>query len=489
MSLIDMLTIPEESIQSHLDAISNIGRDSRGGWTRLAFSPEEQEVHDYAKKILEQEKYSIRTDAFGNLIASKKGTNPNKKRVMLGTHLDTVSNGGNYDGVVGFVTAVESVKLAEAEKGQLDYGIDIVIFRAEESTQFKRACLGSNAAFGFLSQDDIKRLVNNGGVSLEKAVQDNGGDSTKIGSVLLNPDDYRGYFETHIEQASVLETNDSPIGIVTSIRAPERRWFAVMYSVKDAAKIVLDIEKIAEEYADKGDLVATVGKLTSKATYNSLVTGADSINTIPGKITFKLTGWSDNINDSYSKIAERRGVKYSIQRDRNSYVVEVEGVANHSGGTPMGKKYRKDALAAASEMILATPDSIVPDSDNIPLYVDVRSNDEAYRDAVMQDIIKKVGKYCIAISDPTEKSKPIKSLNESLQLALEQSAEQLSIKTMYLPSGAAHDAMKAAQAGIPTAMLFVPSKNGLSHNPAEFTENKYIVDATRVLAYSLMNLK
>lgn len=447
-------------------------------------------MHDYAKTVFKEEDYKIRTDEFGNLIASKEGTNPAKKRVMFGTHLDSVIQAGNYDGIVGFITAVEAVKAAESVKGKLDYGIDVVVFRAEESTSFKRACLGSSAAFGLLGQNEIKSLVNEDGLSLEEAINNNGGDSAKIGSPLLNTDDYGAYLETHIEQASVLETDNVPIGIVTSIRAPERRWLAVMYSVRDAAKIVLDVERIGEEYAGKGDLVATVGKLTSNDAYNPLITGADSINVIPGNISFKLRGWGDDVKSTYARIAARRGVSYTITPNGDSsYAVEVNGVTGHSGGTPMGKRYRKDALAAASEMILFTPNDLIPDSDNISIYVDVRSNNEAYRTQAMDEIMRTTSKYCLVISKPTEKSQPITSLDKSLQLRLEESAKQLSINTEYLPSGAGHDAMKAAQAGISTAMLFVPSREGLSHNPNEFTENKYIAKAVDVLATTLIGLQ
>ena len=494
MPLENKLKILEESVQSHLNAIGQIGRDPIGGWTRLAFSPEEQEAHDYAKKIFEQGGYIIRIDAFGNLIASKEGKNPNKKRVMLGTHLDTVSNGGNYDGVVGFITAVEAVKLAEAEKGQLDYGIDVVIFRAEESTRFKRACLGSSAAFGFLSHADIQNLVYGDEpnlTSLEQAIKENRGDTSKIGTRLIDPLQYFAYLETHIEQADVLTKKGMDIGIVTSIRAPERRKITVRGKncIRAVAEMVLSVENIATKYAkEEKDIAGTVGKV------NGYFDGQlNNINTIPGNVQFQLSKWDDNLREKYNLIAEQRGVKYCMTEENNEYIIGVNGTTDHSGGTPMGFKFRKDALAAACEMILKTDDYALPPQEEITFYTDLRSNDVTTRNLIQREVGSAFDAYATKYNVKvnafvTEQSEPVKSLDIDLQRRLEESAKQLDLSYMYLPSGAGHDAMKAAQAGIPTVMLFVPSRNG-SHNPTEFAENRNIAYAIMVGANFLTNLK
>ena len=160
----------------------------------------------------------------------------------------------------------------------------------------------------------------------------------------------------------------------------------------------------------------------------------------------------------------------------------------------MGLKYRKDALTAASEMIRDTPNEAVSEHSEITFYTDIRSNDVNIRNQVQTDASKQFydigAKYGIdvEISDPTEQSQP-QQLDKTLGNALADSANDLNIDFMYLPSGAGHDAMKASQAGIPTAMLFVPSKDGLSHNPNEFTDNKYIARATEVMANTLINLQ
>ena len=494
VSLESRLSKLEKSIQSHLDAIGNIGRDPNRGWTRLAFSPEEQEAHDYAKKIFERGGYIIRIDAFGNLIASKEGKDPTKKRVMLGTHLDTIIRGGNYDGVVGFITAVESVKLAEAKKRQLDYGIDVVIFRAEESTRFKRACLGSSAAVGFLPYEDTQNLVYGDEpnlTSLEQVIKENGGDPSKIGTPLIDASKYFAYLETHIEQADVLTKKGMNIGIVTSIRAPERRKITVngANSIKAVAEMVLSVEDIATKYTQQGkDIVGTVGKLTGY--FNGHL---GNINTIPGNVQFELSTWDDNLRGIYDKITKERGVSYRAIENDKRYSIEVYGEINHSGGTPMGFKFRKDALTAACEMILKTDNRALPSQEEITFYTDLRSNDITTRDLIQQEVGSAFDayatKYDVKVNAyVTEQSEPIKSLDTNLQKRLEESAKQLGLFYMYLPSGAGHDAMKAAQAGVSTIMLFVPSRNG-SHNPNEFTDNKYIAYATMVSANFLMNLK
>lgn len=503
MALQNEICVEEKRVNRHLDTIGNIGKNPKGGWTRLAFSPEEQTVHDYARGVFEKEGYNIRTDAFGNLVASKEGKDTSRKRVMLGTHLDTVINGGNYDGVVGFITAVEAVKAAELVRGQLEYGIDVVVFRAEESTRFKKACLGSSAAFGFLENDELKRrrYKDNGNYkTLEEAIIDNGGCPEKIGTgkMLIDATKYSAYIETHIEQSTVLEQEGIPIGIVTSIRAPERRKIEVKgnKSIKAAAEIIESVNLIATNYTDQDkndckewmDIVATVGEV------QGYFQGPDKINAVPGFVTFKINQFNDNLRENYNAFAFKHNVEYSIEKDGNGYEITINGRTDHSGGTPMGRNYRKDSLAAAADMILCTPDDFIPQEKEISLYVDIRSNNLTDRNAVNSmlfdnnlPIIRE--KYGVVINafEPTESSLPQK-LDTRLSAKMESSASELGLKYKKMPSGAGHDAMKAAQVGIPTIMLFVPSKDGISHSPKEFTDNKYIIDGTNVLTNCLMNL-
>lgn len=486
------IQIDEKRVQAHLDEIALIGRDPKGGFTRLALSPEEQATHDYAKSIFQVEGYTIRTDAFGNLIASKEGKNPSSKRVMLGTHLDTVPNGGNYDGVVGFITAVEAVKSAESVNGRLGYGIDIIIFRAEESSRFNRACLGSSAAFGFMNEQDLQ-LVDKGGTTLEQMLRTQNFEPSGVNHPTFDLGNYQAYFETHIEQASVLEREGVPVGIVTSIRAPVRFKVDVKgnNTVYTVSRMINEIRDIATFFEAQGDdIVATVGRVDG---YFSV--SPNAMNVVPSEVTFTMPRYDAMFDKALNNSTNLFGLKYASEVCPEGIKYTVFGEASHSGGTPMGnmlKQHRRDALTAATRAIEADR-TMIPYTDPITFYIDFRSNNLELRDYLSQGMKERFDKISTQAGTTydlkqTEYSKP-QLMNEALQQVLRDSANELGIQVIDLPSGAGHDAMKAAQAGIPTAMLFVPSRKGLSHNPDEFTDNKYIARATGVLANALLHLQ
>lgn len=472
-----------DRVNSQLDAIGSIGKDSRGGWTRLAFSPEEQEVHNYAANQLAEAGFAVRTDPFLNIIASK---GQSRKRVMMGTHLDTVIQGGNYDGVVGFIAALEAAR--ELNENQ---GIDIVIFRAEESPRFSKACLGSSAAFGFLSQNDasaIKCTIT--GSTLEQVLARRGGDPSKLGKPTINPADYCAYFEVHIEQAPLLDSKNYPLGIVTSIRAPIRHEIRLegLGCVTAASSMIIDLESRAISAESKGsDIVATVGKIDGFFTVSP-----GNINTIPETAGFRI---SSPMEDILSRVCSARGMKYELKPAPEGVEVAITGKANHSGGTPMIG--RKDALTAAAQIYcdysLANPYLQVAQT-NVTFYTDIRSNNLLARESFQQDITDSYKRLADAHglginSRETEKSNPAPSLDKGLQSLLKSSADELGInKTIFLPSGAGHDALKVYQAGIPTAMLFTPSYDGRSHCTQEYTHTEHISGAVNVLERTLKKL-
>jgi allantoate deiminase len=464
-------------VQSHLNAIGNIGKDPKGGLTRLAYSPEEDEAHEYAAGQLAGAGFSVWKDAYLNTIASRG----QGRRVMIGTHLDTVRQGGNYDGVVGFIAALEATKRIDKS-----LGIDIVIFRSEESSRFSKACLGSSAAFGILkSKEAAMTKCTMTGSGLYEVLAQSGGNPSKLGTPSLNAPDYAAYFEVHIEQAPMLESKGIDLGIVTSIRAPLRYEFKVTGPgcVAAASSMICALESNAIAAEMRGqDIVATVGKIDGFFT-----AFPGNINTIPEKAVFKT---KDNIQDILDNVRKTRDVAYEQKQIPEGFEVTITGKANHSGGTPMIG--RKDALAAAAQSAyywtLANPYSQIATA--MTFFTDVRSNDARIRDAFQQRIIESYQRLAtpgIAIRPrQTENSEPAPSLDKGLQSMLKSSSDELGIPNMYIASGAGHDALKVYQAGIPVAMLFVPSKDGRSHCPQESTDMKYIIDAINVLERTLI---
>ena len=475
-------------IEELLAQIGSVGANEHEmGWTRLAFSQEENDVHKVAAEILTARGYSVRVDGFGNLFG-RKGPDEGLP-FMIGTHLDTVINGGNFDGVVGFVVAVLAIDGLEA-LGKLKCPVEVCVFRAEESTRFKKACLGSRVAFGNFSPQQFNELTYDDGggeTTLAEAVR-NCGFQPAILSECLGKNTHCGYAEVHIEQARVLESLDG-IGIVTSIRAPERRRVTVKgkRSVKAVCSMVLTIEWICRRHAYSGlDAVGTVGKV------NGFFNHADKINAVPGLVTFHLEELKTNRHRIIEAIARAHDVKLKYDDAGHGALLRVEGVTDHSGGTPMGKGFRRDALVAACEIILALDDESVRENEDIDFFVDLRSNNLDTRIRISAEIVNELHRiaieYGVELShEIIEETEPVSEaeLDDNLKELIKAAGSNLGIDTVELPSGAGHDAMFAAKSGIPTAMIFVKSKDGLSHNPKEFTETSEIARSVVVLRDTL----
>lgn len=478
------------AVDEHLAAIGKIGFNSdENGWTRLAYSEEENQVHEYAANQYLALGASLKRDAYGNLFGSLPAA-ANAKRVMLGTHLDTVPKGGNFDGVVGFIVALEAVKLLKSS-GRPVVPVELVVFRGEESARFDKACLGSRAAFGFLSVQELESIHTKGKdkpiVYLEDALRSCGFANPKTNQQTLNKDNYLGYFETHIEQSRVLERLES-LGIVTSIRAPERRAFRVegTKAAKATAAMILVVEWVCFLRSAMGeDIVGTVGAI------DGFFDGPDKVNAVAGFTRMKIENLERYRYRIIEPIAKACGLELGYDDAAYGNLLHLKGTTDHSGGTPMGKAFRRDALVGASHITLALDDSALPPVPPITFKLDLRSNNKDTRARCLAHIITEFERVAhsfgvkLTIEDPTEVTDPVDALDSSMQMRLRQAANKLGTPVIDLPSGAGHDALFACKAKIPSAMLFVKSINGLSHNPKEFTPTEDIVRAIRVQAEAL----
>jgi hydantoinase/carbamoylase family amidase len=476
---------PDENLIDEIDGLlESIGQKGKNkgddaGWTRLAFSKNEDVVHELASELLISHGHKVRQDPFGNLFG--RIGQDDKPAILIGTHLDTVPNGGNYDGVVGFIVGLLAIRNAR-ENGSSDIPCELAVFRAEESSRFSKACLGSRVAFGFSSPQELSSLTSDSGQTLNEIIQERGFSASNWKGASLRSKDYVAYFETHIEQARLLESRKS-IGVVTSIRGPERRMVSVSgeHSVRAACQMIKVIESICSTEAgyDGVDIVGTVGFV------DGFFTGADKINAVPGRLTFHLENLERNQHKELEAIADGHDIEIKYDDAGHGASIILVGTTDHSGATDMGKSYRRDALVAAAEMILRLGESSVRKNQDVEFSIDLRSNDPNTRSRISSLITTELysisNRFGASISiKPLESTEPVKSLDHRIRKVIHKAAEDLYIPTLDLPSGAGHDAMFAQKAGIPTGMIFVESKDGLSHNPLEFTETLEIAKAVSI---------
>jgi N-carbamoyl-L-amino-acid hydrolase len=267
----------------------------------------------------------VAIDAVGNVVGVYHGADPQAKRLLTGSHYDTVRNGGKYDGRLGILVPMACVRELQRQGRRLEYGIELVAFAEEEGQRYKAVFLGSGALtgdfdMGWLDQQDLD------GVTMRAAIEHAGLRVEDIAGLRRDPARYLGFVETHIEQGPVLNDADLPLGIVTSINGSVRYLGEIegmashagttpMAMRRDAAAAAAELLLYAEKRgAAAPELVATVGMLE--------VPGG-SINVVPGRCRFSLDvrattdavrdACARDIQDELRSICARRGLQYTLE--------------------------------------------------------------------------------------------------------------------------------------------------------------------------------
>jgi len=267
----------------------------------------------------------VHIDAVGNVVGVYHGTDPQARRLLTGSHYDTVRNGGKYDGRLGILVPMACVRELRRQGRRLPYGIEVVGFAEEEGQRYKAVFLGSGALTGdfdmnWLDQQDAD------GITMRSAIEQAGLRVDDIAALRRDPARYLGFVEAHIEQGPVLNEADLPLGVVTSINGSVRFMGEIvgmashagttpMTMRRDAAAGAAELLLYAEERAAaEPDLVATVGMLEVPA---------GSINVVPGRCRFSLDvrATTDAVRDACAQdiqaklraLCARRGLQYTLE--------------------------------------------------------------------------------------------------------------------------------------------------------------------------------
>jgi len=328
--------IQRERLVKDFEAMAQLTAPDEG-INRLAFTDTDWAGRQYIIDRMTDAGLSVEIDDFGDVIGYKIGKKPDLPAVMVGSHTDSVPNGGNYDGVVGVLSAIEVIRSMTDDGYEHDHTIAVVDFMCEESGRFGDATLGSKAMRGELTLQDLHRLVDKQGISLYEALKGRN----------LNPDGIetmaykrpvKSFTEIHIEQGKVLEHEQKTIGIVTGIAAPERFYVTIRGNADHsgatpmnlrhdalcgASKILLGIEEIAS-MQEEPPVVGTVGVV-------EVTPGA--MNVIPGavKLGVDIRSISEVARNSVVTLVkefidittEKRGLSYTIERIGQDYPVAM----------------------------------------------------------------------------------------------------------------------------------------------------------------------
>lgn len=280
------LRVDGTRLNSTMEKMQSFGGKANGGSTRVAYSEANRDALSYLADLMTDAGLTVRIDAAGNLIGSRPGTVPGMKPLMTGSHIDTVPNGGHYDGIVGVMAAIEVARTLHDANTGTKHPLEFIVWSNEEGGK-----TGSRAMYG-LVQDSELNLPSLGTRTLGDGMRFLGGDPAAIAGVARAPGDAAGYLELHIEQGAILDQRSIDIGVVEGI-VGIRRWNITVDGVSNhAGTTPMDqrqdalyaaarlISLIREEVtAVPGTQVATAGRIEA-------FPGAPNV--IPGRAVFSL---------------------------------------------------------------------------------------------------------------------------------------------------------------------------------------------------------
>lgn len=272
-----------------LDELARFGEPGRGV-TRLYLSPEHAAALDWVEGVMNRAGLAVRRDATATLFGRREGDGRESRTLLLGSHIDSVREGGAFDGALGVVVPIVcTTALADAGR-TLPFPVEVVAFGDEEGVRFPSTLGGSRALAGRFPMERLAEQDGDG-TSLADAVQRFGRDPAAIPAAARDPAGLLGYVELHIEQGPVLEAEGLPMGVVSAIAAAERHHIRVVGeaghagtvpmgrrrdALAGAAEMIAAVERHALAHAPA---VGTVGRLEA-------LPGA--VNVVPGEVAFTL---------------------------------------------------------------------------------------------------------------------------------------------------------------------------------------------------------
>lgn len=402
------LMVDGARIEKNITALSAFGRNADGGVDRVAFSDADIQAREFIAGLMKDAGLQVRIDAAGNLIGRRDGSE-DLKPIMIGSHIDSVPGGGNYDGDVGVIGSIEVARVLHDSPTPMRHPLEVVVFADEEGV-----LTGSRAMIGKMTPESLA-TTSHSGFTVAEGISQIGGNPARIDEAVRAPCSIAAFVELHIEQGAVLFDEKIDIGVVTGI-VGIRWWDVVVEGVANHAGTTpmdkrvdpmlasADFINLVNEAirAEPGTQVGTVGRIRAEP-------GAPNV--IPDRVILSL------------EIRDLDAGK--IQRLFERIRFESREIARRHG-TPF--EFREIAAAA-------TP----------------APTDERIRNVVAR------------------------------------SAEKLGLSFREMPSGAGHDAQNMARIS-PTGMIFVPSVNGISHSPREFTRPEDMANGAEVLLNTVLAL-
>ena len=399
--------VDQGRLEATIMSLAEFGVMENGETNRVAFSDADLAGRAYIISLMQVSGLDVSVDFAGNITGKRAGKDPSKKPIGFGSHIDMVPNGGNYDGCVGSLAAIEVVRTLNEKGIQTEHPLEVFIFSNEEG-----GVVGSRALVGDLKKEALN-VKNSTGFTMREGINRIGGDADRIAEVERPEGSLAAFLELHIEQGGILDREQIDIGVVEGIVGI--KWWDVsiqgfanhagttpMALRKDAllaaAKFIVAVNEVTNSF--EGKQVGTVGRI-------SALPGAPNV--IPGEVVLSLE-----------------------IRDLSS-----EKIVNLF--TAMEKR-TKDIETETGTEFTFTPIDVT----SAPALTDTR-----------------------------------------IQALITEEVKALGLSSKQMQSGAGHDAQEMAKIS-PVGMIFVPSVNGISHSPKEYTFPEDMANGANVLLRTLL---
>lgn len=398
------MTANQQRIEEHIEMLSHFTATPGAGVTRLTYSKEDLQARNYIKEKMVEYGLAVTEDGFGNIFGKLEGTLPDAPSVIVGSHFDSVPNGGAYDGAAGVVVGLEVAALFKEHNLMPAYPLEIIALVEEEGSRFGGGLMGSRGMMGLLTEEDFKTLADKDGILAVDAMTDiwvNPANAKK-----REPKTIKAFLELHIEQGPILEETNIQIGVVEAIVGLTQLEITVQGQAGHAGTTPMD--RRSDALVSAAHIIAVLPGIASDEGEGTVITTGrlnvfpNGANVIPDKVVFSVdirSGKEEHVLNAVRKVEE-----LIAQQDGNGIRTSIEQ----------------------------------------QLYIEP------------------------------------KELNSGIRSLLKEASDTLEIPYCSINSGAGHDAMVFSDFTA-CGMIFIPSKNGLSHCPEEWSDASHLADGTTII--------
>lgn len=405
-----MVRIKLARLKRDLEELGAIGRTPQGGVSRPSFSDADMQARRWLADRISAAGMVARVDAAGNIFGRWQSGSP---VVLVGSHIDSVPNGGRLDGALGVLAVLECLRRVKEEGVRLRHPLELVAFTDEEGAF--GGFFGSYAFTGVLRAEDIQQAKDSKGLRIVDAMARHGMDAMQAPAAYRDPKDIRAYVELHIEQGPVLEARQIPIGIVDAIVGIHRYGITFRGRADHAGPTPMP---------DRKDALLGASDLVLKGRELALKAGSPASRITVGVVQLKPGVANIVPAEAY--------LTYEI-REQSAGLLRLLAEKSQALAADIARTWE---LEVSVETILQI--------DPVPLAEEVKA-------------------------------------------AIAAAAQEMGLQQLRMPAMAGHDAQVVGRVA-PAGMIFVPSKDGRSHSPLEFTADEDVERGANVLLLALLKL-